>query len=187
MGGKMKKIMQIIKKALTMILAVIFFAFAIAMTILLLNFNKYGVTQFDETSLIIMRERVASDNYNKGDLVVVNAKKLTELKVGEEVFAYKVDKDGKVTIDLSKIEAIHTAEKAVTLQNKATYSMEFVIGTSSKIYNSVGTYLSIIESTWGFLFIVLVPSFIIFIYEIYALIVEIKYGKDEEVVVPANS
>ena len=36
------------------------------------------------------------------------------------------------------------------------------------------------ESKWGFLFIVLVPCFLIFIYEVYALIIEIKYGAEEE-------
>ena len=58
--------------------------------------------------------------------------------------------------------------------------MQFVAGTGEKVYNDIGFYLSIIESRWGFLFLVLVPCFLFFIYEIYALIVEIKYGAEED-------
>ena len=50
----------------------------------------------------------------------------------------------------------------------------------NKKYEKIGTFLSVVESKWGFLFIVLVPSFLIFIYEVYSLIIEIKYGKDED-------
>ena len=57
-----------------------------------------------------------------------------------------------------------------------------IIGTSAneKVIGKVGGILKFLESKWGFLFIVLVPGFIIFLYEIYALIVEIKYGDEDE-------
>ena len=58
--------------------------------------------------------------------------------------------------------------------------MEFVAGVGTKSYEKIGTALSVIESQWGFLFIVLVPCFLIFIYEVYSLIVEIKYGGEED-------
>ena len=75
---------------------------------------------------------------------------------------------------------VHEEEQAITYENGSNYSMDFVIGSAEKTYEKVGNYLSVIESKWGFLFIVLVPSFLIFIYEVYNLIVEIKYGADEE-------
>ena len=49
-----------------------------------------------------------------------------------------------------------------------------------KQYDKIGGYLSIIESKWGFLFIVLIPVFLIFIFEVYSLIIEIKYGAEED-------
>ena len=54
------------------------------------------------------------------------------------------------------------------------------MGTGSKVIPNIGKILSVIESKWGFLFIILVPNFFIFIYQLYALIVRIKYDKDEE-------
>jgi len=169
-----------IKSIILGILLTVYFIFVIAMTVLLLNFNDYGVTQFGETSLIIIDEAISNDNYKKGDLVIVKNKKLEKYNIGEDVFAYKVDAKGNVSVDLGKVGNIYPEEDAISFENGSNYSMEFVSGTPDKIYNDIGTYLSVIESKWGFLFIVLVPSFLIFVYEVYALIVEIKYGADED-------
>ena len=71
-------------------------------------------------------------------------------------------------------------DNAITFSNGETYSDEFIIGTGDKIYPNLGTYLGVIESKWGFLFIILVPNFFLFVYQLYSLIVEIKYGKEED-------
>ena len=63
----MKKVLETIKKILIGIVGTAYFLFALAMTILLLNYNDYGVTQFANKSLIIMTDNVASEKYKKGD------------------------------------------------------------------------------------------------------------------------
>lgn len=173
------KILGFIKKVIIGVLGVAFFGFAIAMTVLLLNYNDYGITQFGNTSLILIKGDITSDNFKKGDLVLVESRKITEIAVDDEIFVYKVASDGSVSIDLGKVGEVHEADEAITYENGSTYSTKFVVGEASKVYNNIGTYLSVIESKWGFLFIVLVPSFLIFIYEFYALVVEIKYGKED--------
>ena len=50
------KVLKIIKKVILTILLVIFFAFTITMTILLLSYNKYGLTQFEDTTLLIIKK-----------------------------------------------------------------------------------------------------------------------------------
>lgn len=169
-----------IKSFLFGVFGMVFFAFALSMTILLLNYNDYGVTQFDDTSLVIIKDEISSDIYEKGDLVFVKRKKIDKLNVGDEVFTYQISPEGAVTIDLGKIGELHPDEDAITYENGSNYSMDFVIGTADKAHEDIGTYLSVIESKWGFLFIVLVPSFLIFVYEVYSLIIEIKYGTDED-------
>ena len=175
----MSKVIKKIKSFIGGILMCAFFVFALSMTILLLNYNKYGLTQFGNTTLVIINDEISSETFKKGDLVFVESKKLDAIELGDEIFVYRVNSNGSVSVELGKAGQIYPEEDAVAFENGDIFSTQFVIGTADKIYNDIGTYLSIIESKWGFLFIVLVPCLLIFIYEIYALIVEIKYGADE--------
>jgi len=175
----MRKIIKTIKSFIAGVLMLIFFIFAISMTMLLLNYNKYGLTQFGDTTFVIINDRISSETFKKGDLVLVEAQKLTDLELGDEIFVYRINEGGSVSIELGKVGEIYPEEDAVAFENGDIFSTQFVIGTADEIYNDIGTYLAIIESKWGFLFIVLVPCLLIFIYEIYALIVEIKYGTEE--------
>ena len=174
------KTLKLIKKIFAYVFVTVFFAFAITMTILLLNYNKYGVTQFGDTSLIIVNGDISSDKYKKGDLVFVEEKKLRNLNVGDEIFTYRLEVDGTPSIELGTIGQIYEKDNAIAFENGDTFDMEFVIGIANSKMDGIGTYLSIIESKWGFLFIVLVPSFLIFVYQIYALIIEIKFGSEDE-------
>lgn len=173
------KVLKLIKRVFVGIVAVIFFAFALLMTVLLLNYNDYGVTQFGDTTLIIIKDEIATNKYKKGDLIFVESQKIDKIKPGDDIFAYVIDDKGRASIDLGKVKETYPDEKAISYENGSTYAMEFVIGKGTKTYSNVGQYLSIIESKWGFLFIVLVPCFLIFIYELYNLIIEIKYGDEE--------
>lgn len=174
------KVLKKIKKVLLVTLGIVYFTFALFMTILLLNFNDYRVTVFGETSLVILKDKVSHERYQKGDLVLVEEAAPENLEKGEEVFVYKVDKMSK-TADINIGKVGEVMDDYLTLENGETYSIKYLIGRPTKVYNDIGGVLGIIESQWGFLFIVLVPCFLIFIYELYALIVEIKYGDEVDV------
>lgn len=176
----MKEVFKKIKSIFSLILGICFFAFALSMSLLLLNYNKYGLTQFGETTLIIINGNLTSENYKRGDLVLVEERNLERLNVGDDAFAYRVDGQGRVSLELGKIGKIYKEENAVSFENGSTFDSEFLAGVPYKTYASVGKYISIVESKWGFLFIILVPCFLIFIYEVYALIIEIKYGAEED-------
>ena len=176
----MKKVLETIKKILIGIIGTAYFIFALIMTILLLNYNDYGVTQFGNKSLVIINDEIASENYEKGDLVIVEGKKVDKIELGEEIFTYRIDSKGIPSIQVGIVGDIYVEDEAIAFENGETYSMEFVAGIGTESYEHLGTALSIIESQWGFLFIVLVPCFLIFIYEVYSLIVEIKYGAEED-------
>lgn len=174
------KVLRMIKKIISAILIFIFLVFAIAMSVLLLNYNEYGLTQFGDTTFVIINSDLYSKNYDKGDLVLVQSTKLDNIKKNDELFTYRVKNNGKVEIDLGTVEKIHDEEKAISFKNGDTYSMDFVIGKEKAMYDNVGTYLSIIESKWGFFFMILIPCFIFFLWGVYALIIEIKYGDQDD-------
>ena len=173
------KVLNIIKKVIIGILAVLFFGFVIINTILLLNINKYGVTEFNDTSIIIIKNDISSDRYTKGDLVIVKKPHIEKLEIGTAVFVHKVQKVGEPYIDYGKVGQVHVDNNAISFENGSTYDMKFVAGVEDKLYHNIGTYVSLFQSKWGFLFIILVPSFLIFVYELYSIVVEVKYGKDE--------
>ena len=175
-------VLKLVKRIFIGIILFLFFAFTITMTILLLNYNKFGVTQFDDTSLLIIKKEFSSETYKKGSLVIVESKQVKNYQVGQEAFVYHLDGRGGFDIQLGIIGQIHEEDNAITFSNGETYSDEFIIGTGENIYPDLGKYLGIIESKWGFLFIILVPNFFLFVYQLYSLIVEIKYGKDEDYV-----
>ena len=129
--------------------------------------------------MILVNDKISNDKYVKGDLVLVKSLKIEEYKEGDYLFTYKIGSDRVPTVQLGKIGAVYADDDAIAFENGETYSSEFVAGVPTKKYEKIGGFLSIVESKWGFLFLVLVPCFLIFMYEIYSLIIEIKYGKEE--------
>ena len=176
----MEKVVESIKSFISFVLFVVYFVFALVMTVLLLNFNDYGVTQFGEKSFILINGKISNDLYKNGDLVIVESKKIEEYKVGEYVFTYRIGADRIPTVHLGKVGNVYPEEDAISFENGETYSSEFIAGSAVDKHEKIGGILSIIESKWGFLFIVLIPVFLIFIYEVYSLIIEIKYGNEED-------
>ena len=174
------KTLKTIKNILMGTVITVFYAFALLMTVLLLNFNKYGVTEFGDTSLIILEQEISNENYSKGDLIIVQKPRYDLINKGDEIFTYSVNNKGVAFVEVGKVGEKHDNEQAISFENGASFSDEFIIGKATKTYKNLGTFLSIVESKWGFLFIVLVPGFVVFLYEIYALIIEIKYGDDDE-------
>ncbi len=172
------KIIEAIKRFISGLLFVIFFTIAISLTVILLNYNDYGVSQMGNTTLIFVKDEMSSENYKKGDLVLVEAKKLDKISVGDEIFTYKVKEDRTVDIEVGIVGEVHVDDNAISFENGDSYTTDFIIGEASKIYSKIGTYLSIILSKWVFLFAILVPNFLIFIYQLYALIIEIKYERE---------
>lgn len=168
-----------VKKILFTIIGVLYFAFALCMTILLLNRNDYNVTQFGDTSLIIISDEVSIEGYEKGDVVVVKNTKVENIQKGDVVFGYKLE-DKVAHVEIGTVGEVYPDEESISFENGDTYSKKFIAGKPEKVYKGIGSALSVITSQWGFLFIVLLPCFLIFIYEIYALIIEIKYGANEE-------
>ncbi len=176
----MKKVLKVIGIILISIYAVV----AITLTIFLLNYNKYNITEINNKSLIIVRDDELKPNFNKGDLVIVNKDANKDIKVGDKIFFYDNYKE-VVSVNLGTV-----LEKEVVTKNETTFivdgdyavSSEYVIGTArtSKSYSKIGSILNILESRFGFLFMIIFPILILFIYEIYVVIKELKESKNDD-------
>lgn len=178
-GDIMKKVLKIIG----IFFGAIYCLIAITLTVCLLNYNDYNITELGDKSLIIVRDDELEPNYQKGDLVIVKKNLNREINIGDKIFFYNAN-EGQVTVNLGNvISKVNITKKETTFTMNGDYpiSSEYVIGktSTSKVYHKLGSILSTLESKFGFLFLIIFPILVLFIYEIYAVIKEIK-SPDEE-------
>ena len=82
----MKKTLKTIKNIFVGIFLVAYFTVIILVSSLLLSRNDYGVTQFGDKVFIKITKEIANDKYKEGSLVILEAKEIKYLEIGEEVF-----------------------------------------------------------------------------------------------------
>lgn len=174
------------KKLIRNIFIILYAIIAISITICLLSYNEYKVSEFGTNSLLLINTNKLSEEYKKGDLVIADSDDV--IKVGDEVFYYNVYFQN-VAVGLAKvteIEVVTPEESTYTLEGDHKISSSLIIGpakTATKI-SGLGSVLGVLESKWGFLALIVFPSLIAFLYEVWEVIIELKAnaknkGKDE--------
>ena len=153
----MKKVL----KELGIVLVGVYAIVAITLTVFLLNYNKYNITELNNKSLIIVRDEELKPDFQKGDLVIVNRDANKDIKVGDKIFFYDNYKQ-TVSVNLGTVlekETINKEESTFVVDGDHAVSSEYVIGTArtSKTYSKLGTILGILESRFGFLFMIIFP------------------------------
>ena len=158
----------------------IYVVVAVFVTICLLEYNNYNVTEFGDYSLVIIPNEEEVSEFKKGDLILVNKK--GKIDVGQKVFFYNTY-NAKIEISLATvtdIEKVTNTESTYTLENERKISSQYVLGPTSPVtvVKGVGGVLKILESKWGFLFIIVLPALLAFIYQIGVVISEIKNSRE---------
>ena len=178
-GDIIKKVLKIIG----IILGIIYALIAITLTICLLNYNDYNITVLGNKTLILVRDNELEPNFQKGDLVIVTKNSNQDINIGDKIFFYN-DNEKQVTVNIGNVvnkENITQKETTFIMNGDYKLSSEYVIGKTktSKTYHKLGSILAVLESRIGFLFLIIFPILIVFIYEIYAVIKEIKSPNEE--------
>ena len=179
----MKKVGKFIANILIVVYAII----AITVTILLLSYNDYLMSVIGDYTFIIMKDdELEEAGYPEGALVLVKETKAKNINEGDHIFLYRNISTSQFEIKYAQVIMKDTSggEYATQyiLDGNAIVDHEDVIGTTKdiKVIPHLGTILSILQSRYGYLFLIVVVSFIAFLYEIYELIMEIKYGERED-------
>lgn len=175
----MKKVVKIFG----LLIVAVYMVVAVFLTVCLLNYNKYHITELGKKSLIIVSDDDLEPKYVKNDLVVVYKNNNEDIKSGDYVFFYNAYQN-QVSVNLGKIiksTRVNEKEYTYTLEGNLEISSQYVIGKSetSKAYSNMGLVLKVLESRLGFLLIIILPILVLFIYQIYAVILEIKRPVDE--------
>jgi len=174
----MKKALKIIRNIIIVLYAII----AIFVTICLLSYNKYKVSEFGSYSLVIIDNNELSPDFEKGDLVIVDGNE--KIEIGDKIFFYNTfEKDVPVTLaQVIEKEKITDTETTYILEGDKALSGEYVIGTSSEVtkIGTVGTILGILESKWGFILLVVLPALLALLYEVFEVIQEVKNSSNNK-------
>lgn len=171
--------MKKMKKTLFWTFIAIVLMLDVVLTVYLLSYNQYNVSTFGDKTLLVMTTKLS--DYDKGDLLLITKVPNSEFKVGDQIFFYDTSSKESV-VNYGKINKVNENPKATNsfiMSNDFLLSDENVIGKTEdvKVYAGVGAILGFIASKWVFLFIVIIPILILFIYELYLLIAELKKAK----------
>lgn len=175
----MKKVFKI----LGILLIVCYMGVALFLTVCLLNYNDYNITELGNKSLVIIRDDELEPDFKKSDLVVVTKNQNNEIKRGDMVFFYNTYQN-QISVNFGKVQKtqyVNEEETTYFMDGDLGISSEYMLGKAetAKVYSGLGNLLSVLESKWGFLFVIILPILVLFIYQIYAVIIEMKRPLDE--------
>lgn len=171
------------KKFILNIIFIIYLIIAIFVTVCLLSYNDYKVTVLGNTSFVIVTDSKMQPDYNKGDLVLVENS--DEIQAGEKVFYYNTYNE-QIKVKIGTITEVLEEDEGKIIyaidDGEHKVSSEFVIGqvsTANSIQN-LGTVLGILESKWGFLFLIVLPALLAFVNQIMVVASGIKEARETE-------
>lgn len=170
----MKKILKIVIS----IVVCIYLIMVVFTTAFLLNRNEYGVSKFAGKYLVLVEEETLEPDYQKHALLFIGSVDRNDIEIGQKVFYYDTyGTEHKIKFtEVTQKEDVNENETTFTMKDNTHVSSQYVLGTekSTNALNGFGKILYVVQSKWGFLFIVVFPLFLAFIYEIYAIYKEIK-------------
>ncbi len=151
----------------------------ILLTMYLLSYNEYNVSVLNNKTLIVMNSKIG--DYKKGDLLVVTKNPNKEYKVGDQIFFYDVTSKESI-INYGKINAVNVNTAGLNsfiMSDSFLLTDQYLIGKedATVVYAGVGSIIGLLASRWVFLFLVIVPILILFIYQLYLFFNELKKAK----------
>lgn len=174
----MKNTLKSILKVFLIVFLVLYLGVEVIVTVCLLNFNENGVTEIGNSSWVIANDDF-SDKYEKGDLLIVSKGTGEEVAVGDYIFFYNPTEN----------DVINYAEVANIIDSNGYYTYvvgneyhvyyDHYVGKDVTLFKNVGSILAVLESQMGFLILIILPTMVAIIFEIYAIILEVIELKKE--------
>ena len=150
----------------------------IFVTICLLSYNDYKVTEFGKYTLLPVVDDYLEPDYKVGDLLIIEKNDLDDVKLGDIIFYYRTAR-GITTVNYSpviELERVTDTETTFTAVGDIRFSSSYFMGKADTItvIPQLGKVLGLLQSKWGFLFLGVFPSLLAFLYTLYSVITEVK-------------
>ncbi len=163
---------------------VLIIIYVIFITSCILCRNKFGYTQFSDMTFITVNDSNTKfiQGSKPGDLLIVRGQQ-TGLDKGDLIYYYiTVDEKYVVRTGVigSKTEDDYSALYVLNDEEKTSVASNRVIGKYVSTHPGKGSVLEVLESRFGFLFLVLLPILVVFIYQVYQLVIVARYEVVED-------
>lgn len=161
-------------KKITKILLGIYVVIAFILTVNLLAYNQFNMTQFGSRVHIKLDRDV--DTYKKGSLLITTSK--DNYVAGDNVF-YCVLKDEKCEVNYGSIT---TMMGDAPLINGEDVSKKLIVASSDNlvVVPFIGGVLGFLESRTIYLLVIVLPILVAFIYEVFVISKESKKSKKKK-------
>ncbi len=165
------------------VLEVLIIIYVIIITSCILCRNKYGYTQFGNYTVVSVDKVIAKhlDVVNQGDLFIV--KNSDDINKGDIIYYY-VPANTEYYINSTSVKSSEDMDDVIiyktTNTEKPSVASNRVLGKYTTTYSGLGRVLDVLESRLGFLFLVLLPIMLVFIYQVYQFIIVLKYDEVED-------
>lgn len=169
------------KKIMGTILFFIYAIIAIIITMLLLTFNDYNCSEIGGYTIYVVNDDSLEPEYKEGSILLVKSTSDKHVQKGDSLFLYKVISSQEFEfVNRTLNEKIQKGRHIVyDVGEGEQYDSYYFVGKADDaivIDAPWGTILSILLSKWGYLFCIVVVSLLIFLQQVFDLIIEIKYG-----------
>ena len=168
------------KKVLGTILFVVYAIIAITVTVLLLSYNEYNNSQLGGYTVYIVKEDSLEPKYKQGSILLIKSTTDKNVQIGDDLLLYKVLSSQEYeVVNKTLTEKLQQGRHVVyKIGEDESYASDYFIGKTSDtiVINGWGYVLGLLESRWGYLFCVVIVSLLLFLQEVFELVMEIKYG-----------
>lgn len=168
------------RKVLGTILFVVYAIIAITVTVLLLSYNEYNNSQLGGYTVYIVKDDSLEPQYKQGSILLIKSTTDKNVQVGDDLFLYRVlnSKEYEVVYKTLTEKAQQGRHIVYKIGEDESYASDYFIGKGSDtiVINGWGYVLGLLESRWGYLFCVVIVSLLLFLQEVFELVMEIRYG-----------
>ena len=186
--------MKILWKIVKTIIIIVWVLVAIVTTVCLLSLNECGVTELGKKSVFVIDDDSHEPKFYEDDLIIATKLKESEYKAGDSVFYYLDNSKDSILIKSGIVQSIdvldgaedtfHFAKKSITSEFDTEDLIAYgrIIGKMDEVksYRKLGLVLNILESKFGFLFLIILPTIFATVYEVYSIIEEVKSNDEKE-------
>ena len=170
-------------KVLWHILEVITICYVVFITACILFRNGYGYTQFGPMTVVTVNDVNVNDfeNISNGSLLLI--KDSNSFKVDDEVFYYDI-RNQKYIVVSDRIVNIEDGKYIVDGVNENNEVVQVklnnkkIIGKNYVKIGILGYLVDLLESRIGFLLLVILPIFIVFLYELIQFVIAFRTEKN---------